>query len=248
MSFDEATRAEAARPIVFVAALETECASLRRRAAAGARWRVEQCGPGHERAEAAAARALASGAELCVAWGLAGALDATVGPGAVVAPRRILFASEPALTVDERRHAALATLAGEFELSTGDLLTSAAVLESPAAKHAAARASGAVAVDMESAAIATAAARAGVPFVALRVVVDGVEDALPTHVERWIDERGRRRMAPALRAVVAARQWRPLLTLAKRHRVASRVLIHLATTLHERGLLDERSPVRRTRS
>jgi hypothetical protein len=248
MSFDEAARAEAARPIVFVAALETECASLRRRAAAGARWRVEQCGPGHERAEAAAARAMLSGAELCVAWGLAGALDASVAPGAVVAPRRILFASEPALTVDERRHAALAALADEFELVNGDLLTSPTVLESSAAKRAAARASGALAGGMVYPAAAPPAGRAGVPFVALRVVVDGVEDALPKHVEQWIDERGRRRIAPALRAVVAARQWRPLLTLAKRHRLASRVLIRLATTLHERGLLDDRSLARRARS
>jgi hypothetical protein len=248
MSFDDAASSDGARPIVFIAAMSSECASLRHRAAAGAAWRVEQCGPGSERAQAAAARVLASGAELCVSWGLAGALDATVAPGALLAPRRILSTSAPALAVDERRHAALAVLADEFELLTGDLLTVPTVLESPDAKRAAALASRAIAVDMESAAIAGAAARAGVPFVALRVIVDALDDALPSDAEQWVDERGQRRMAPALRAVVAVRQWRPLLKLAHRYRVASRVLTRLATALHERGLLDGRTPSLHVRS
>ncbi len=47
---------------------------------------------------------------------------------------------------------------------------------------------------MESAAIAAVAARAGARFVALRVVVDAAADELPADVERWIDERGERRI------------------------------------------------------
>jgi hypothetical protein len=122
-------------------------------------------------------------------------------------------------------------LRAEVGIDAGDLLTSPVALESPTEKRAAADATHAVAVDMESAAIAAVAARAGVPFVALRVVVDAVDDSLPAHAEQWIDERGNSRLAPALRAAASPRQWRALLTLANRYRAASRVLDKVARTL-----------------
>ena len=68
----------------------------------------------------------------------------------------------------------------------------------------------------------------------LRVVVDGLEDALPPNAESWIDEQGRRRASAVLRAVVDPRQWRALLILAKRYRVASGVLDRLARALAAR--------------
>ena len=54
---------------------------------------------------------------------------------------------------------------------------------------------------MESAGVAAAAAAAAAPFVVLRVIADGPDDALPAGVEAWIDERGERRLAPLLEAV-----------------------------------------------
>ena len=117
------------------------------------------------------------------------------------------------------------------------VLTVSSALESPAAKRAAAAATGAIAVDMESAGVAVEAARARVPFVAMRVVVDGLDDALPPSAESWIDDHGHRRMSAVLRAAVDARQWRGLLTLAKRYRVASSALDRLASTLAARRML-----------
>jgi adenosylhomocysteine nucleosidase len=231
MSFDEPARSSGAPKVGFVAALDVECASLRHRAPRTGSWLVEQSGPGAARAAAAAARAIDAGATLLVSWGLAGGLDANVAPGTVVAPRRVLQPGAEPVAVDATWHARLAVLADEFVLEHGDLLTVPAALESPEAKRAAAAATGAVAVDMESGAIAAAAARARVPFVVLRVVVDGVADALPQGAEQWIDERGHRRLKPTLRAVVTLRQWRPLLTLAKRYRTASGVLDRLAQAL-----------------
>ena len=166
-----------------------ELAPTERRALAA--WRVSQSGPGAARAAAAAAHAIDAGASVLVSWGLAGGLAAALAPGTVVAPRRVLAQGAEPIGVDAAWHASLAALADEFALDYGDLLSVPAALESPAAKRAAAAATRAVAVDMESAAIAAAAARARVPFVALRVVVDGVGDALPQGAERWIDERGR---------------------------------------------------------
>jgi nucleoside phosphorylase len=240
MSSDAPARSSGAPKIpkvAFVAALDAECASLRKHAPRVGTWLVVQSGPGAARAATAAARAIDEGASLLVSWGVAGGLAADLAPGTVVAPRRVLQQGADALAVDAAWHARLVTLADAFALEHGDLLTVPAALESPEAKRAAAAASRAVAVDLESAAIAGAAARACVAFVALRVVVDGAADALPRGAEQWIDERGHRRFAPTLRAVVTLSQWGPLLTLAKRYRVATGVLDRLAEALAARRLL-----------
>jgi adenosylhomocysteine nucleosidase len=171
-----------------------------------------------------------------------------VAPGTVVVPRRVVQAGAAPVAVDAAWHLLLAQLADEFALEQGDLLTVPAALESPEEKHAAAAATHTVAVDMESAAIAAAAARAGVPFVILRVVVDGVADALPRGAEQWIDARGNRRLAPTLRAVVSSSQWRPLFNLAKRYRTASGVLDRLAQALADRRLLTGGSSARQAGS
>ncbi len=237
MSFDEAAPSSGAFKIGFIAALDVECACLRRAAAGDDSWLVLQSGPGPARATAAAARALDAGARLLVSFGLAGALDAAVASGTVLAPRRVVAEGAAPLAVSASWHARLTALADEFPLASGDLLSVPSVLESPAAKRAAARASGAVAVDMESAAVAAAAARAGVPFVALRVIVDALDDALPRGALAFVDERGNRRLAPVLRAVLSAGQWRPLVTLARRYRIARRVLERLARSLVARRVL-----------
>jgi adenosylhomocysteine nucleosidase len=234
MSFDEPVLKDGAFTIGFVAALALECASLRRQSPRAERWVVVQSGPGAARAAAAAHRAIDAGAGLLVSWGLAGGLAASVAPGTVVAPRRVLAEGQAPLAVDAAWHSRLAALG--LALDAGDLLSVAEPLESPAAKREAANTVNAVAVDMESAGIAAVAARARVPFVALRVVVDGLDDALPPGAERWIDEQGRRRASAVLRAVVDARQWRALLTLAQRYRVASGVLDRLASALAARQI------------
>jgi hypothetical protein len=108
-----------------------------------------------------------------------------------------------------------------------DLLSVPSALTQVAEKAKAA-ADGAAAADMESAAIAAVAARARARFVALRVVVDAAGDELPADVERWIDERGERRIGAALSAALNPRRWRALWMLAQRYRAARRTLARLA--------------------
>ena len=236
MSYDELARPGGAFKIAFVAALALECSSLRRQLPRAPSWLVVQSGPGALRAARAAARAIDAGARVVVSWGLAGGLSAAAAPGTVVLPRRVLAQNGEAWHADAAWHARLAALAREMRLDGGDLVSVPAALESPAAKRAAAAATGAVAVDMESAAVAAAAASAGVPVVALRAIVDGVDDALPPRSERWIDELGGTRFAAAVAAAVDVRQWHALLTLAKRYRAASLALDRLARALAARDL------------
>ncbi|HEX5049889.1 MAG TPA: purine and other phosphorylase-like protein, family 1 [Gammaproteobacteria bacterium] len=209
----------------IIVALSVEQASLRRLALAGAGdVSITQSGPGPARAADNARAALAAGANALVSWGLAGGVHARLGSGTVVVPRRVR-GDDGAVYPTHRawRSGVADSLRGELGVDDGDLLTVAEPLATPAAKSAAA-ALGVVAVDMESAAVAAVAARARVPFIALRVVVDTAADVLPPAAVAWVDARGDRRFGAAFAAAVKPLQWRALFVLAKRYRAASRAL------------------------
>jgi len=229
----------AAPRTAIIAALGSESAALARLPHATLGWSVVQSGPGPERAQRCAEAAVAAGAQALVSWGLAGGLAADVEPGTVVLPRRVVMQRGATFAVSAAWHERLAVLGEEFTVSFGDLLTVPAALGSRAAKAAAATALGAVAVDMESAAIAAVAARARVPFVVLRVVVDAQRDELPAAAESWIDERGNTRTAAVLGEIVRPSDWLSLWRLAQRYRKASGVLANLGRAVASRRLLDD---------
>jgi adenosylhomocysteine nucleosidase len=178
---------------------------------------------------AAAGRAardlIEAGATALVSWGMAGALDPKLAAGTVCLPTEVLASDGTRFrTASHWRDPLAALVAAERPVAAGTLLTSVNAIDTVAAKNGAYRATGAVAVDMESAAVAQAAAGRGLPFIAVRVIADTAGDALP-------------------RAVVAASRagqvqfWRlvlgllmvpadiaPLLRLARRYRVAIRSL------------------------
>jgi adenosylhomocysteine nucleosidase len=232
--------------VAVVAALGIERRCLARGLRGGGRWTVtvRQCGPGAVRARQTAETAAAEGAAGLISWGLAGGLAAGTEPGTVVLPSRVLQAGAgTAFGVDAAwRDRLAAELGPRLRLHEGPLLAVDEVLHDPADKARAASKSGAAAADMESAGVAAAAAAAGLPFVVLRVVADGPEDALPAGVERWIDERGNRRLAPLADVATRPVEWRALLALALRYGTARRTLDALARCLVPRGFLFEHRP------
>jgi hypothetical protein len=153
-----------------------------------------------------------------------------------VLPERGLARGEAGWRANLRWHAALERALGTtFNVHTGPLVSVAEVLASPLAKRLAAESCGAVAVDMESAAVAAVASDAGIPYVALRIVADGSADTLPDDIGKWIDASGRRRLRPLLGTVVAPAQWPTLLRLASRQRAARRTLEAVAQRLVPNG-------------
>ncbi len=231
-----AAPAAASATVAVIVALGIERTSLQKRRSAGTpSFAILQSGPGAERAARAATAALASGAHALVSWGLAGGLAADLAPGTVILPRRVRTAAGGTFDADPVWHAALErALRAELAPRVEDLVTVPAALTTFEEKHAAS-AGGAVAADMESAAIAAVAARAVAPFVALRVIVDTARDSLPADAERWIDERGERRLAPVLAAAFQPARWRELWILALRYRAARRTLETLAAIVAANG-------------
>jgi adenosylhomocysteine nucleosidase len=146
-------------------------------------------GIGPERAEGAARRLLENGACGLLSWGSAAGLTPDLAPGALLLPRRVVDEGGHALPVDPAWHARLVQALGGVT-SPGLLAETRRMLETPRAKRRLGAATGAVAADMESAAVARVAAAAGVPFVVVRTVADDAGIALPPEVAAATTARG----------------------------------------------------------
>jgi len=167
-------------------------------------------GIGMRRARSSARRALDQfpAPEFILSTGVAGALDPGLAVGATVVadsvmtchvetglPEHIL---EVARVPRDAMKAALEH--GQRSFATGAILSSKNPLVTVAAKNRAAELTGAVAVDMESAAIAYEAAVRGIPFVCLRTILDTAFEDVPG--ASLADENGRVRPFAAARAIV----------------------------------------------
>jgi len=119
-------------------------------------------------AAAAVQRLIGQGATAIISFGLAGGLRPGLAPGTLIIPAVILDGADR-LPTDAALSAALGG-------ATGHIITGAAtIIATAAAKAALFAATGADAVDLES----VAAARAGLPFAALRAIADPAERDLP---------------------------------------------------------------------
>jgi adenosylhomocysteine nucleosidase len=176
-----------------------------------------------------AARLIEAGASALMSFGLAGGLDPELAAGSVVFPNEVISSDGARFpTSAEWRERLTAAMLTQRPVAGGRLLTSARAIDTVADKAVAFRKTGAVAVDMESLAVAQLAAAHHLPFMVTRVIVDTAADVLP-------------------RAVVAAslggqvRIWRligglalapgelaALIRLASRYRAATRSLTAVA--------------------
>jgi adenosylhomocysteine nucleosidase len=141
---------------------------------------VIRTGMGPARA-ASAARSIAAagGAELFVSTGCAGALDPSLRPGDLLVPEAVCLEGGEPIPVDAaaRRAAVAAADDAALRAHAGHFFTSSRMLASLAERRTAARC-GAIAVEMESAAVAAVAAEHGIPFVAIRSILDRADDEL----------------------------------------------------------------------
>jgi adenosylhomocysteine nucleosidase len=154
-------------------------------------------GIGHVRATRTTRHALGEfpATEIVIATGVAGALSEELRPGDLVLTERIVAGAlgdhipgEIAIAREHLDSIAAALAAKQLRHVRGAMLTAGRVLPDARAKAAARAETGAIAVDMETAAIAAEAGRRGVPFVSLRTILDAVGDEI---VGPKIDESGR---------------------------------------------------------
>jgi adenosylhomocysteine nucleosidase len=228
------------KPVGIVSALAAEARTLGPAARQGAELLrladgalLVVSGIGRSAAAPAARRLVLAGVTALASYGMAGGLDPTLICGAVLLPEEVAAAggadSRVVLpTSREWRQQLRAALPASCIVCGGTLLTSERPLGRPGAKVAAWRQTGAVGVDMESATIAQVAAQAGLPFIALRVIVDTATDELPAAVIA-ASAGGRLRIGRLAAGLARApADVGALIRLSARYRIASRVLATVA--------------------
>jgi len=147
-------------------------------------------GMGEARAQAAAECLLLEGALALVSWGTAGALVKGLAPGALVLPNIVSHGGGDLFIDSHWRECLARRLGNHLPVKTGILTHSAQTLTTSAEKRDLHEKTSAVAVDMESAAIGATAARARVPYLVVRSIVDPQEMLLPPCAVESVDEYG----------------------------------------------------------
>jgi len=170
-----------------VAALPAEARWLRASA-----LEVRVGGVGADHARRAARAFIADGAKALISWGTAAALAPSLGLGTLILADRVIGDNESVPLVPDVAWTARVAdaLRGVVPVVRGTLACPTQVLRNAKEKRALADRSGAIAADMESAAIGSAAREAGAPWIVVRVVSDAADTVVPTSVVSAIDGSG----------------------------------------------------------
>lgn len=152
--------------------------------------------------------------------GFAGALDSTMKVADVLEPRMVVNAADSARI--------------DTGLGYGTLVTYEAVSDRDQKKRLA-KAYGAVAVDMEAAAVGQGAQARGVEFTALKAISDAIHFSMPP-MERFISSDGQFRSARfAMHVAVRPWLWSRTITLGRNSAKASRALCEAIDAYIGRG-------------
>jgi len=126
---------------------------------------------------------------LVISAGTCGALAPELGIGDLILPESVLGPAGERLNVTPGAHATAVRLAGDAR--TGLLLTSSHVVATPEAKAERFQATGALAVDLESAVILGWASRQGCPSLVVRAVSDTAGQRLPAELVGLVTPEGK---------------------------------------------------------
>ena len=222
--------------IAVIAALAPELRAFGKagepRSAHGGSYMTVVCGTGGERAYEAGKRLVRGGATALVSWGTAAALVATLRPGALVLPVKVIARDGDVLHVDAEWHRRVRARVAR-RVHTGAIAETDAPLLRADAKRALATRTGADAADMESAALASVAREAGIPLLVVRAIVDGSAVDVPSRFATAVRCDGTMRVAATLASLAASpRQWPAALRLARGFGAALTSLRRVALAVH----------------
>ncbi|MEQ1528391.1 MAG: phosphorylase [Methylococcales bacterium] len=152
---------------------------------------VTYCGAGYHNAQRGAQQLLSEGATRLISWGCAAALSENLKPGDLILADSLLTAEHQVLGINAQWHGFTKNLlSAVLTIKTGLLAESVSLVSSSQAKQQIHVQTRALALDMESAAIARVAAQQGLPFLVLRAIADPVSMNLPQAVSHALNADG----------------------------------------------------------
>lgn len=199
-------------------------------------------GAGADNAHAAAELLIAQGATRLISWGCAAALSANLQSGNLLLADGLITAEGDTLAIDAAWHRQVKTglekLAVEskprFALRCGDLLESKTLVAKSTDKHHKHQQTQAVALDMESIAIAKVAHAHALPFLAIRAIADPVTMDLPEAVSIALNQHGDVELGKLLRFLVThPSELKGLITLGQQFNAAKNTLKAVAQPLEK---------------
>ncbi len=161
---------------------------VRRGRLATRRVAIVQSGPGCEAAARATAALIAAHQpDWVFSAGFAGGLDETLKKQDVLMVDRVVYQDGQGLSLDLKVDPS--ALAATPCVHAGSLLTADRIIRLASEKRELGKQHGALAVDMETFAVAEVCRRDKVPLIAVRIISDGVDDELPKDVDRLMRQK-----------------------------------------------------------
>jgi adenosylhomocysteine nucleosidase len=155
---------------------------------------VANSGAGSSNAQAAAELLVTKGATRLISWGCAAALSAALKPGDLIVADELIDNTgykNAKFSVSTDWHNYFSNrLQTSIAIHTGALAESQCIISSGKEKKQLHSATGAVALDMESIAIAKVAGLYGLPFLAIRAIADPVNMNLPLAINHSLNDQG----------------------------------------------------------
>ena len=152
---------------------------------------VGYSGAGANNAQAAAERLITKGATRLISWGCAAALSASLKPGDLVLADSLIDAEGARLSLQSDWHRNSQKLLSNLRLiHVGSLAESHSIVDLAKDKQQLHQQTGAIALDMESAAIANVARQHQLPFLAIRAIVDPADMNLPKAISHALNAQG----------------------------------------------------------
>lgn len=168
------------------------------------RAQVACAGADSGRARAEAQRLVAAGCEGLVSFGLAGGLDPALPSGALVIASAIVAPDGAVYPADQPwRRRLIASLGERWQIAEGSMAGAVAAVGGPGEKRAVFARTRAVAVDMESLAVAEVARAYERPLLIIRAIADPAARQVPVWLDGVIAPDGRTRLGAVLAGLAA---------------------------------------------
>jgi adenosylhomocysteine nucleosidase len=193
-------------------------------------------GIGYEPAQTSANSLLELNVDALISWGVAGAINNSVGSGDVVIANSIINDDISYPTTHSWVEAISAGLDGSFcKILNADIASSRDMCASVTDKKNLFNKTAALAVDMESVAIAEVAKKYHLDFLVIRSIADGADRGIPEAVKNYTDTLGNPELVKfILSCILKPTQICDIAHLANSYRAGLKSLISIAPELKKR--------------